>query len=62
MHRQVVLHHITTLLSLRHHCFAPLVAAQTLGKGLVTQLLFCVGQDEVMLPGQPVVILRFSLK
>jgi hypothetical protein len=49
MHRQVVLHHITTLLSLRHHCKAPLVAAQTVGKGFVTQSLFCVGQDGVML-------------
>ena len=31
MHRQVVLQHITTLLSLRHHCKAALVAAQLLG-------------------------------
>ncbi len=61
MHRQVVLHHTTTLLSFRHHCKAPLVAPQTLGKGLVTQPLFCVGQNEVILPEQSGVILGFSL-
>ena len=55
-----MLHHITTLLSLPHHCHAPMVAAHTLGKGLVTQQLFCVGQDEAMLPGQPSITIGFS--